>query len=335
MTRAYSLADLVTSFFATYLPGERGFSRHTIVSYRDTFRLLLTFIVERSGRPITKITMDDVSAAVVTAFLEHLEEARGNAVSTRNVRLAALRTFFAYAGHKEPSALALAQHVALVPFKRGPTRRMEYLNADEVKAILGAADRSSPHGRREYLTLALLYDTGARAEEILALRPRDFRLHRHAIVTIRGKGNKERLVPLLRATADLTTQHLAEIGRPIDDGNQLIRNRQGKPMTRSGLTYLVSKYRRLAAETVPSLGRPGISPHTFRHTKAMHLLQAGVHPVTIKDILGHAHLETLSVYARADLELKRKALEQLGTTTDATLRPTQRDPDLLEWLERM
>lgn len=335
MTRAYSLADLVTSFFKTYLPGERGFSRHTIVSYRDTFRLLLTFVVERAGRPITQITMDDLSAAVVTAFLEHLEETRGNTVSTRNVRLAALRTFFAYAGQKEPSALALARNVGLIPFKRGPTRRMEYLNADEVKAFLGAADRSCRHGRREYLTLALLYDTGARAEEILGLRPCDFRLHRHALVTIRGKGNKERLVPLLPATADLTTQHLAETGRPIDDGTQLIRNRLGRPMTRSGLTYLVGKYRKLAAEAVPSLDRTGISPHTFRHTKAMHLLQAGVHPVTIKDLLGHEHLETLSVYARADLELKRKALEQLGTNTDATQRPTQRDPDLLEMLERL
>ncbi|PID38260.1 MAG: integrase [Proteobacteria bacterium] len=335
MTHAYSLADLVTSFFASYLPGERGFSRHTIVSYRDTFRLLLAFVMERSGHPVTQITMDDISAAVVTAFLEHLEEARGNAVSTRNVRLAALRTFFAYAGQKEPSALALARNVALVPFKRGPTRRMEYLNAEEVKAILDGPDRETADGRREYLTLALLYDTGARAQEILSLRPSDFRLHRHALVTIRGKGNKERLVPLLQATADLTTQHLAETGRPIDDGTQLIRNRHGQPMTRSGLTYLVAKYRRLAAETTPSLERSGISPHTFRHTKAMHLLQAGVHPVTIKDILGHAHLETLSVYARADLDLKRRALEQLGTNTDATPRPTQRDPDLLEWLERL
>lgn len=152
-------------------------------------------------------------------------------------------------------------------------------------------------------------------------------------MTIRGKGNKERLVPLMDGAAELTRQHLVETGRPCDDGTPLIRNRLGQPMTRSGLTYLVSKYRRLAAKKLPSLNRPGISPHTFRHTKAMHMLQAGIHPVTIKDILGHAHLETLSVYARADLELKRKALEQLGTPVDATPRPTQRDPDLLEWLE--
>jgi len=335
MKRSYTLADLITSFFSTYLPGERGFSRHTIVSYRDTFRLLLGFVVERSGRPITKITFDDFSAAVVTAFLEHLEEARANSVSTRNVRLAALRAFFAYAAQKEPSTMALAQHVALVPFKRGPVRRMEYLDEEELKALLDAPDRASAHGRREHLTLALLYDTAARASELLSLRPCDFRLHRHALVTIRGKGNKERLVPLLPATAELTTQHLHETGRPIDDDTPLVRNRHGRPMTRSGLTYLVKKYRCLAAEGVPSLGRPGISPHTFRHTKAMHLLQAGVHPVTIKDILGHAHLETLSIYAQADLELKRKALEQAGTHTDAPLRPTQRDPDLLDWLENV
>lgn len=335
MTRSYSLADLVTSFFTTYLPGERGFSSHTIGSYRDTVRLLLGFVVERTGRPITRVTTEDLAAKTVTAFLEHLEDKRGNAVSTRNVRLAALRSFFAYAGGKEPSVLALAQSVSLVPFKRGPKRRMEYLTADEVTAILAVADRSAPHGRREYMILALLYDTGARAAEILALRPRDIRLHQQALVTLRGKGNKERLVPLLQPTAELLRQHLRETGRPFDDDTQLIRNRMGAPMTRSGLTYLVNEYRQRAAATTPSLARSGISPHTFRHTKAMHLLQSGVHPVTIKDILGHAHLETLSVYARADLELKRKALEQMGTITDATARPTQRDPDLLQWLEQL
>ena len=335
MKRAYTLADLVTGFFSTYLPGERGFSLHTIASYRDTVRLLLGFAVERSGRPISKIAMDDISSGLVTDFLEHLEEKRGNAVSTRNVRLAALRAFFAYAGHREPSVLALCQNVALIPFKRGPVRRMEYLNAEEMKAVLDAPDRATPHGRREHMTLALLYDTAARASELLGLRPCDFRLHRQPLVTIRGKGNKERIVPLLPETAALTTQHLQETGRPVDDTSPLICNSQSEPMTRSGLTFLVNKYRRLAAEGMPSLQRSGISPHTFRHTKAMHLLQAGVHPVTIKDILGHAHLETLSIYAQADLELKRKALEQLGTCTDATPRPTQRDPDLLEWLESL
>ncbi len=334
MTRSYTLADLVTGFFATYLPGERGFSKHTIANYRDTFRLLLGFVVERSGRPITKITMDDVSVEVITAFLEHLEEARGNTVSTRNVRLAALRAFFAYAGHKEPSVLALAQHVSLIPFKRGPVRKMTYLDEEELKAFLDGPDRSGRHGKREYLTLALLYDTAARASELLSLRPCNFRLHRHPLVTILGKGNKERLVPLLPATAELTIQHLQETGRAVDDDTPLVRNRQGQPMTRSGLTFLVGKYRHLTAQKITSLSRQGISPHTFRHTKAMHLLQAGVHPVTIKDILGHSNLSTLSIYAQADLELKRKALEQLGSKTTVIPRPTQRDPNLLEWLER-
>lgn len=335
MTRAYSLADLVTGFFTTYLPGERGFSPHTIASYRDTVRLLLGFVVERTGRPITKVTTEDLTAPTVTAFLEHLEQKRRNTVSTRNVRLAAVRSFFAYAGRKEPSALALAQGVALVPFKRGPKRQMEYLTGEEVKAILNAADRSCADGRREYMILALLYDTGARAAEILGVQPRDFRLHQHALVTLRGKGGTERLVPLLAPTADLVRQHLRETRRAFDDGAQLIRNRQGEPLTRSGLTYLVNEYRRRAASNTRSLERRGISPHTFRHTKAMHLLQSGVHPVTIKDILGHAHLETLNVYARADLELKRRALEQMGTSTDASPRPTQREPDLLEWLEQL
>lgn len=335
MTRAYRLADLVTSFFTTYLPGERGFSPHTIASYRDTIRFLLAFVVERTGRSITKVSTEDLTVAMVTAFLEHLEQKRGNAISTRNVRLAALRTFFSYAGGREPSVLSLAQSVSLVPFKRGPKRHMEYLTGDEVKAILAIADRSCPHGRREYMILALLYDTGARAAEILGVRPRDFRLHQHALITLRGKGNKERLVPLLQPTAEIVRQHLRETARPFDEDAQLIRNRLGEPMTRSGLTYLVNEYRERAAKTTPSLARRGISPHTFRHTKAMHLLQSGVHPVTIKDVLGHANLETLSVYARSDLALKRKALEQMGTPTDATARPTQHDPDLLQWLEQL
>jgi site-specific recombinase XerD len=284
---------------------------------------------------VSDLVIEDLGPDQILAFLDHLERERGNSVRTRNARLAAIRAFFAYAMSREVSIAALAQRVLGVPFKKAPGRLLGHLDEYETKAILAGPDRSTTMGRRDYLALALLYDTAARVQELVDLRPADFRLDRLPLVRMTGKGRKPRIVPLLPATAKLITAHLTETGRSANDTAILLRNHRGQPMTRSGITFILDKYRRVAAKNTPALGRRGISPHTMRHTKAMHLLQAGVAPVTIKDILGHVDLKTLEVYVQADLEMKRRAIEATPSPTSARAPRPKRKPDLLAWLEAL
>jgi len=328
-------ADLVTSFFTRHLAAELDASRHTIASYRDTFRFFLRHVAESQSRRVSKLALEDLTPEAILTFLEYLEQERGNSVTTRNARLAAIRSFFAYAVTQDASVAALAHRVLAIPFKKGIHKALEYLTEDEVRAILSGPDRTDAKGRRDYLVLALLYDTGARVQELVDLCPDDFRLDRMPLVHITGKGRKQRIVPLLPATAALVRRHLTETNLPQSETTPLLRNYRGEPMTRSGIAFLIEKYRRAAATHTPSLHKKRVTPHTFRHTKAMHLLQAGVSPVTIKDILGHAHLKTLEIYVQADLEMKRRALELAGSPVNPAAPMLRRQPDLLEWLEAL
>jgi site-specific recombinase XerD len=329
------LATLVTAFFTRHLAAERNASGHTIRSYRDTFRLFLRHVAEATGRKVAHLSLQDLTPGAILTFLDHLEKGRRNCVATRNARLAALHSFFSYVARQEPTAASLAQQALAIPFKRGSGHLLGYLSAEELRAILARPDRTTAKGCRDYLILALLYDTGARVQELLDLQPADFRLDRLPFVRITGKGRRQRIVPLLPATAKLVQRHLAETRCDLAATSPLLANHRGEKLTRSGVSFLLEHYRRLAAAEVPTLQRPGISPHTFRHTKAMHLLQAGVSPVTIKDFLGHAHLKTLEVYVEADLEMKRRALESTPSHVKVG-RPARRHaPDLLVWLERL
>ncbi len=329
------LADLITAFFTRHLAAERNASSHTIASYRDTFRLLLVHVAESNGRQVSQLTLDDLGPDAILRFLEFLEQQRGNSIPTRNARLAAIRSFCAYTASQEPAAAALVQRILHIPFKKGVGRVVGYLTKDELEAILAQPDRTTLKGRRDYLVLALLYDTGARVQELLDLCPADFRFDRLPLVRLTGKGRKQRIVPLLPATTTLVRMHVEETSRSPSDMGRLLRNYRGEPLTRSGVAFLLDHYRRRAVNRSPTLARKGISPHGFRHTKAMHMLQAGVAPVTIKDILGHAHLNTLDAYVQADLEMKRRALE--GTPTPINVGPIvqRHEPDILRWLEQL
>ena len=332
---AADLATLIKSFFTRHLAAEYNASGHTIRSYRDTFRLFLRHVAETTGRRVARLSLQDLTPAAILSFLDYLEQGRSNSIATRNARLAALRSFFSYVAGQEPAAVSLAQQVLAIPFKRGPTRLLRHLSAEELRAILGRPDRTTAKGRRDYLVLALLYDTGARVQELLDLRPIDFRLDRLPLVRITGKGRKQRIVPLLPTTARLVQTHLADSKCAPEATSPLFLNRRGEKLTRSGVSFLVKHYCRIAAEHVPTLQSAGISPHTFRHTKAMHLLQAGVSPVTIKDFLGHAHLKTLEVYVEADLEMKRRALESTPSPVKAGSPVRRHTEDLLHWLEQL
>jgi len=332
-----SLARALRSFFSDHLPRVRGASPHTIRSYRDALALLLRFLALRQARPVTLLDFEDIAPENVLAFLDHLETDRGNGPSSRNARLAAIHAFARYAAAHSPEHLELCQRLLVLPSKRSHHRVVEYLEAEEIHAILDAADRSTPDGRRDYTLLLALFNTGARVQEIVDLRPCDLRLDRPRQVRLLGKGRKERFCPLWPQTAEVLHALLVENRVDRAATEPLFRNHRGQPLTRFGVRYLLRKYVRTARSAAPTLAAKRVHPHTLRHSTAVHLLQAGVDLVTISHWLGHASVETTNRYAAVDLETKRAALAKALPVGDleADVSAWRKDKTILEWLEAL
>jgi integrase/recombinase XerD len=332
-----ALARALRGFFADHLPKVRAASPHTVRSYRDALALLLRFLAARRRRPLVDLDFGDLTTDDLLAFLHHLEADRHNDPATRNARLAAIHAFARYTAARHPEHLELCQRLMAVPFKRAPLRVVEYLEGDEVRALLDAPDRTSPDGRRDHAILHTLFNTGARAQEILDLRPCDLQLVRPFQVRLRGKGRKERLCPLWPQTVQILAALLSEHGIDPSDAAPLFRNHRGEPLTRFGVRYLIRKYARRALSAAPTLAGKRIHPHTLRHTTAVHLLQAGVDLVTISHWLGHASVETTNRYAAVDLEMKRAALAKARplAAVDPALAAWRHDASILEWLEAL
>jgi len=330
-----SLPALITDFFITHLARERGASSHTVIAYRDALKMLLSFAARLRCCTVDRLCFEHLSVEVTLQFLTHLENDRQNSVRSRNARLAALHSFFRYASSREPALALSCQRMLAIPFKKTTRRTLGYLTDEEMKSLLGHVDRDTVNGERDYVLIALLYDTGARVQELLNLRPSDLQLERPAFVRITGKGRRERICPLLPQTARLVGSFLAEQKRATGDDGPCFRNRYGQKLSRHGVRYLLKKYIAVTRQDTPRLGRLGISPHTLRHTKAMHLLQAGLPLITIKDILGHADIKSTEIYVETDVEMRRKALEQAGTPSKARKSRNTRAPDLLKWLESL
>ncbi|MGD0232646.1 MAG: tyrosine-type recombinase/integrase [Syntrophorhabdales bacterium] len=326
------LSTLVTDFFMVHLGKERNASRHTTTAYRDSLKMFLCFAAKLRSRTIDRLELEDLSVDVILEFLNYLEKERGNTVQTRNLRLTAIHSFFRYVLSREPALASFCQRVLAIPFKKTTRRSLGYLTEEEMKSLLDHVSRNTARGERDYVLIALLYDTGARVQELLDLKPSAFRLEKPAFVRVTGKGRKERLCPLLPQTARLVSNFLAEQGHK---DAPCFLNRYGQQLSRHGARYVLKKYLAVAQQEIPLLGRPGISPHSLRHTKAMHLLQAGIPPVTIRDILGHADIKSTEVYVETDMEMRRKALERVGTPSRAKKRGKPLSRDLLKWLESL
>jgi len=330
-----TLSTLITDFFLRHLAAERNVSPHTTTAYRDALKLFLRFTTDRCHRAIDQLTINDLTASVVLDFLADLETRRRNTPRTRNARLAALQTFFRYVAMREPALASLCHPVFAIPSKKSVRPILGYLREEELSHFLAHVDRASPHGERDYVLLAVLYDTGARIQEVLDLTPHHFHFDTPAYVRVLGKGRRERLCPLLPQTARLVRRFLAAQGQGPDDTQPLLQNRRGARLGRHGARYILLKHLRCAAASMPSLARPKISPHTLRHTKAMHLLQSGVPLVTVKDFLGHADLQSTEVYVQADLEMKRDALIKAGGAHPTPARRARLSQSLLTWLESL
>ena len=307
------LGTAVVRFFEDHLPSQRGMSQHTIRSYRDAIVLLLRFAAKDRARGIEALELADLNVERIERFLKHLETDRGNGVATRNARLAAIHTLAKFLAGRHPERLELWQTIIAIPFKRGAPRvPTDYLEAAGVKSLLESIDRQSEQGCRDFVLFALLFNTGARVQEVLDLRRRDVRLDAPHQVRLRGKGNKIRLCPIWPRTAQLLGELFART-RVVDDADvdkPIFRNQRGEQLTRFGVRYLLHKYAtRAGAMTTGAHRLP--HPHSLRHTTAIHLLKAGVDFATISQWLGHASLNTTMRYARADLDLKRQALSQV------------------------
>lgn len=330
-----TLFTLVSGFFVPHLSAERNVSPHTAAAYRDALKLLLQFVASTRGGTVDQLHIEDLTSDVVLAFLTHLETARHNTVRTRNARLAAIHSFFRYVLAREPALAEFCQRVLSIPVKKALRPVLGYFQEPELAHLLAQIDRTHTEGERDYLLVALLYDTGARVQELLDLTASDCRFDSPPFVRLRGKGRRERLCPLLPQTARLVTRFLATENRSLEDHEPLLHRRHGGRLTRHGARYLLAKYLDRARSAMPSLNRPGLSLHTLRHTKAMHLLQSGVPLVTIKDFLGHADLKSTEVYVQLDLEMKRRALEAAGTPCRAGRAYPRLAPRLIAWLESL
>lgn len=332
ITATPSFATLVQEFFVQRLRAQRDASPCTIASYRDAFRLLLRFAQTKRRKPPTALTLADLDAPLILAFLEHLEQDRHNTIRSRNARLAAIRSFFHYAALRDPLALPTIQRVLAIPMKRYDRPLLGFLTRDEVVAILAAPDRSTWSGQRDHAFLTTLYNSGARVSELTGTRVSDVALTRPAFLQLRGKGRKERQVPLWSSTAACLASWLPRIsGRP---DAPLFPNRAGQSLSRAGVSDRLRRAVASAATSSPALARKSISPHTFRHTTAMHLLQAGVDITVIALWLGHESPDTTHLYIEADLALKRRALDRM---TELPRRRASRpiDDRVLAFLERL
>lgn len=334
MKKSNPLPALLRAFFQEWLAEQRSASIHTIRSYRDTWRLLLRFVAERKGCGVARLTLTDVSADEVRAFLHHTEHGRKTTIGTRNCRLAAIRSFFNFVADKNPEYIAQCSAVLAVPLKREPTAAPCYLEPEEVEAILAQPDRSTLEGMRDHVLLSFLYNSGARIQEALDLCTGAIRFEPPNFVRLYGKGRKERICPLWPETVALLRKLLERQPRAPDE--RIFVNRYGEPLGASGVRFKLGAYVEQAAKSVPTLQSKHVTPHSFRHATAVHLVAAGVDITVIRSWLGHVSLDTTNHYAQANLETKRKALEQVGAPAASNVPPSwKRDASLMEWLDTL
>ena len=322
MNTAADFPKLLTAFFTDRLMQQRQASPHTIASYRDTFRLLVSYARQELNKPPSKLEVDDLDTPFIGAFLTHLEKGRGNNARTRNTRLAAIHSFFRYVALHEPQHAAVAQRVLAMPSKRFTRRTVAFLNRDEVDALLDAPDAQSWAGRRDRTLLLVAVQTGLRASELINLRCEDVQLGAGAHLRCQGKGRKERCTPLRKDAAAALRAWLKE--RHGQPSAPVFPNQRGGPLSHDGLDYLLAKHLVNARTGCPSLKKKRVTPHVLRHTAAMELLHNGVDPAVIALWLGHESVETTYIYLHADLELKERAMDK---TTPSGMRPGRFRPD--------
>jgi integrase/recombinase XerD len=325
MTSSHALlAPHVHAFFADHLWHHKRVSPQTLVSCRDSFRLLLTFVQQTTGIEPSALRVADLDAPTILSFLDYLEKQRGNSIRSRNIRLSALRTFFRFVALRDPESVEMVTRVLAIPIKREDKKLVGHLTRAEIDALIAAPDRSAWIGRRDHALLLTLYNSGARVSEITALKRTQVSFGATTFLEIHGKGRKERTIPLWSQTRDVLKRWFQELSAHNSD--MAFPNARGRPLARHSVNYLIQKTVEDAAPRCPSLLTRPITPHLIRHTTATHLLQAGIDIATIALWLGHESIETTHVYLEADLATKEQALQKLAPVEGQEARFTVADP---------
>lgn len=327
----------LTEFLTTYLTAQNNVSKNTIFAYRDSFKLLLKYCYNIKGIPPERITLEILTSTLITEFLDWLEAERECSISTRNLRLAVIHAFFRYVQCEAPSGLYHFQKVISIPFKKTKKNLVEYLTPEAVKLLLEQPDKQTSKGRRDLTLISLLYDTGARVQELIDIQICDVILDSPSVIVLTGKGNKIRRVPIMKNTISLLQRYLSEnnLCKQWKNHYPLFTNNQHNKLTKEGVSYILAKYVE-SARKLSTMVPPKVSPHNLRHSKAMHLLQAGVNLIYIRDFLGHVDIKTTEIYARTDTETKRKAIEKAYPDLIVSNLPDwNQDKELLLWLSEL
>ncbi|GHT07990.1 putative integrase/recombinase y4rC [Bacteroidia bacterium] len=333
---ATDFSKYLTAFLTKYLVNERGASPNTIKSYRDTFVQFIDYLIHQRGMKLQKITLSVITKEWIVDFLDwlQLEKKCGNA--TRNNRLAALHSFFKYVQFHYPDHLFEYQRILSIKVKKHKKENINYLTIDGIRLLLEQPDATTSKGRRDIALLSLMYDTGARVQEMVDLTVQDVHIDSPHTIRIMGKGQKVRIVPLMEEQMKILLCYMKENGlirsecRPYP----LFSNNRKEKLTRGGITHIVQKYAQSARKKDSNLIPAKLSCHSLRHSKAMHLLQAGVNLVYIRDILGHVSIQTTEIYARADSKQKREAIEKAYIAVSPDVNPLWvNDDNLLDWLK--
>ena len=325
----------LTDYLTRYLSHERGSSSNTISAYRDTFVLFIMYMERVCNIKAEKLQLKSITKETIVAFLDWLQTERKSCDTTRNLRLAALHSFFRYLQYQNPDNLHEYQNIMAIKLKKARKKPMNYLTTEGVKLLLKQPDLQPEQGRRDLALLSLMYDTGSRVQEIIDLTPASIRLDNPYTIRITGKGNKTRIVPLLEGQVQILKNYLCEYDllKPDARSYPLFTNSRQEKLSRPGVTHILLKYANRARVRNPALIPEKLSCHSLRHSKAMHLLQAGVNLVYIRDILGHVSVTTTEVYARADSRQKREALEKAYIDVSPKEMPVWvNNNNLLGWL---
>lgn len=329
-------ATYLSSYFLSYIAKQTCYSDNTIKSYRDTFTIFLRYCNQLLIIKPEKLCFIKMSKKMIEDFLIWLEIEKKCSISTRNQRLAALHAFFRYVQIEAPEYMALCNDILSIRSKKTPSPEMNYLSIEGIRELLATPNMRLKHERRDLAVLALLYDTGARVQEIADLKVADIRITNLATIKLTGKGNKARIIPLMPQTINIIKKYMIESNLLFESSisNPLFFNRSNEKLTRAGIAYILNKYVELARGNHPDLYPLKVTPHILRHSKAMHLLQENVNLIYIRDFLGHASVTTTEIYAKSNPEIKRRAIEQasIDVLPDEQFSKTEKQ-ELLDWLK--
>lgn len=325
------IANYMKRFFSHYLPIQKGLSVNTTLAYRDAIKLLLCYAADTLKKSVDALNVEEIEEKLVLAFLDHLEDARGCTPRTRNARLAAIRSLFGFIAREEPALALQCQKIRTIPLKRTEHKTVDYLEEQEMQALLDTVDVDARTGIRDRALFLLLYNSGARVSEVVGIKVADLHLQGSPYVTLIGKGRKHRSCPLWPET-ELALQEYLKCRFPKDPAvEQLFLNANGAPVTRFGISHITRKYAASARSQCPSLKTKIVTPHTLRHTTAMHLLRAGNDINMVSYWLGHADINTTHIYVEIDMDMKRRMLQRVAAPVINKVLPW-RKPDVLKWL---